>query len=143
MLPTGLKFTVCWAVEGDDCPVLLYLEELFQADEGCGYVVVDYMEKIQDSNYLRSPTVEKITINKSIKDLYELKIRSGSSGIFVRIALIYTRNREVILLNGISKKTNKASKKFIQQAIKLRAQIKNKEMNYEPIDFKAIREAYE
>ncbi len=143
MLPSGLKFTVCWAVEGDDCPTLLYLEELFQTDEDCGYAVVDYMEKIQDSEYLRSPTVKKIPINKSVKDLYELKVRSGSSGIFARVALIYTPDREVVLLNGISKKTNKASKKFIERAINLRARIKNKEMEYEPIDFKAIRGANE
>jgi phage-related protein len=143
MLPTGLKFTVCWAVEGNDCPTLLYLEELFQTDEDCGYVVVDYMEKIQDSEYLRPPTVKKIPINKSVKDLYELKIHSGSSGIFARIALIYTPDRKIILLNGISKKTNKASKQFINRAIKIRARIKNKEMEYEQIDFKAIREAYE
>ncbi|MBH1980848.1 type II toxin-antitoxin system RelE/ParE family toxin [Candidatus Saccharibacteria bacterium] len=139
MLPAGLKFTVCWAIEGDDCPTLLYLEELIEADEASFYAVVDYMEKIQQSEYLKKPTVSKLPVNKSTKDLYELRVKSGVTGIFTRISFVYTAEREIVLLNGISKKTNKATGKFIERAVSLRNKVRTKEMNYEPIDFDDLR----
>lgn len=140
MLPIGLKFKICWAFWGEtNCPTLEYLHELQATDIDCFYSVVDAIEKIQDSVYLRPPTVKSLPIDKKVRDMMELRVESGKAKIFSRIAMIYTDKREVILLNGISKKSNKASQKFISQAVSLRSQIKKEEIEYEQIPIQDIR----
>lgn len=139
MLPMGLEFTVCWAFTEDECPTLDYLEELKAEDVDCFYAVVDGIEKIQSSDYLREPTVKSLPINKQVKDLFELRVQGGSSKRYSRIALVYTKAREVVLLNGITKKSNKATKKFTDRAVKLRNHIKAEEMDYEQIPIEEIK----
>ena len=141
MLPMGLTFRVCWAFYGDSCPTLDYLEELKTEDPDCFYAVVDGIEKIQDSQYLREPTVKPLPVNKRVPDLFELRIQGGNNKHYSRIALIYTKAREVVLLNGVTKKGKRATKQFIAKAVKLRSQVKSEEIGYEQIPIKEIKQS--
>ncbi len=139
MLPMGLQFSVCWAFSGEYCPTLEYLEELKREDSDCFYSVVDSIEKIQSSNYLREPTVKPFPVNKKVTDLFELRVQSGNSKHYSRIALMYTKTREVVLLNGVTKKSKKATKQFVAKAVSLRLQVRAKEIDYEAIPIEDIK----
>lgn len=143
MLPMGLRFTVCWAFGNERCPTLDYLEVLKAEDVDCFYAVVDGIEKIQDSEYLREPTVKPLPVSKQVRDLFELRIQGGKSRHYARIALIYTKAREVVLLNGVTKKSKRATPQFTAKAVRLMRQVRSQEMNYEPIPIEQIRESLE
>jgi Phage derived protein Gp49-like (DUF891) len=143
MLPMGLSFKVCWAFDQKSCPTLTYLEELKFEDADCFYSVVDGIDKIQSSDYLRPELVKPLPINKQVRDIYELRVQGGTNRHYSRIALIYTKAREVVLLNGVSKKDKKASSGFIGNAVGLRNRLRNGEMDYEQIPIEQIRQNLE
>jgi hypothetical protein len=143
MLPRGIKFKICWALSGDSCPTLDYLGQLKGEDEDCFYAVVDSIEKIQDSQYLREPTVKKLPVDKKVTDLFELRVQGGNNRHYSRIALIYTKTREIILLNGVTKKSKKATSQFMAKAVRLRSQVKAEEIQYEQIPIEQIKDSLE
>ncbi|HEX8763294.1 MAG TPA: type II toxin-antitoxin system RelE/ParE family toxin [Candidatus Saccharimonadales bacterium] len=137
----GLQFTVCWAIDGEACPTLDYLVSLWTEDRDCFYAVLDGIEKIQDSRYLCEPTVKRFPVNKKVTDLFELRVQGGKRR--ARIALLYTKAHEIILLNGVTKKSQKATKQFIGKAVTLRMQIRSEEIDYEPIPIDYIKQELE
>lgn len=142
MLPEGLSFTVCWLIDGEFCPVLDYLEDLKYADQDCFYSVIDGIEKLQESRYLRPPTVRSLKGN-NVKGLLELKVLGGNSRHYARIPLMYTKIREVILLFGETKKQKQPTQKFINRAIAYRDKINRKEVSYEQIPIEEIKRSAE
>jgi hypothetical protein len=140
MIPLELRFTICWAIsEGGSNPTLEYLIELQGTNPEAFISVIDGIEKLQDSKYLGPPLVMPLPVSKKVRDLRELRVDGGKPKIFSRIAMMYTPLREIILLNGVSKKTNKALPKFTSKAVTMRAQLNSKEMSYEEIPIKDIR----
>ncbi len=140
MLDEGIKFTVCWLVELDgDCPTLDFLVSLIGTDKDCFYSVIDCIEKIQDQRYLKEPLVKSLK-GKKVKGILELRVLGGTSRHYARLPLVYSPNREVILLFGEVKKQKEPSQSFINRSISYRNKVNNKETSYEPINIKEIRE---
>lgn len=132
-------------LEGGAAPVLEYLATLRITDVDRFYATFDTMERLQNSEYLKPPTVKPLPVGKRAKGLFELRLQGSRHSQDVRIALIYPpgAKREVVLLNGITKKTNKASDQFINKAISLRAKVLSKELKYEQIPIEEIKRSLE
>lgn len=134
MLPEGLTFTVCWLRLGKDTyPVLDYLVELHQADYECFTSVIDALGKISDSRYLREPLVKALK-GKNVKGIRELRVIGGTNRHYARLPLVYTPQREVILLFGETKKGGLPPPSFINRAISYRDKLNSQEASYEQID---------
>jgi hypothetical protein len=135
MLPEGLEFTVCWLVFDDgSCPTFDYLQTLSGSDADCFGAIVDQMSRLSRSEYLRPPTVTPL--KGPAKGSFELRVLSGSSRHYARLPLVYSKQREVILLFGDTKKGGNPPPGFIDRVVQYRKLINNGKATYGPIDFK-------
>lgn len=136
MLLEGVTFTVCWLYIGDSYPVAEYLAELYRKDTSCYASLVDAMSRLSNPARLAEPHVRPL-VGKPYKGLFELKVRTGQKGIAARVPLVL-KQRDVVLLFGETKKSDKPTQQFLDRAVRYRKMIDNKEAQYGTIDFKAI-----
>lgn len=137
MIPEGLTFKVCWLCLNDEYPVLGYLEQLAKDDPDCFASILVTMKKLRNSKYLRMPTVRPLK-GDSARGIFELRVIAGAARHYARLPLIYTSQREVILLFGETKKGEQPSPGFIRKAINYRNKVDAQEATYEEIDFTII-----
>jgi hypothetical protein len=136
MLLEGAAFTVCWLYKGDQYPVADYLHDLYQADISSYASLVDAMKRLTNPTRLAPPHVRALK-GKPYKGIFELRARIGAKGLAARIPLILNK-QDVVLLFGVTKKSNQPTQQFLDKSVRYREMIINKEAGYEPIDFEAI-----
>lgn len=115
-------------------PLLDYLSGLHQTNYDCFTSVIAQLTNLQDSRYLRPPTVRPLKGGKAA-GIFELRVK-GNQTTYARIPLIYNPfvRREIILLFGETKKGKAPSASFIKQSVNYRNKINAMEASYESFD---------
>lgn len=90
-------------------PVKEFLDKILKKNRSLWVQTIGGLEKIKHKNYQKEPLSK--TLGNS---LWEIRIRSRND--ILRIIYTFTKNREIILLHGFIKKTQKIPKKELNIA---------------------------
>ena len=117
MLYWFMKFEVVFFKTGTKNPIIDFILSL---DEELQLDVFALFKRLEENPFSLGSLSKKIT---GVKNLFELRIKGRN--IIVRFFYCYRKNKIIIVLHGVIKKSQKTPAKELQLAIKRKKEIEN------------------